>query len=163
MNQSNLGKQEKIRKKFKVFVCYSKENYENACILESILYEKGFGTHLIDNESHGSFISTEIKQTISSSVCFVLISTTNFINSSLINQEIGYSQGKGLQVILLVSTGLKDILQDVNTKIIVIEFNKDDFRQQCILVANKVAETVEILDEPIDFEAFLDFYTKLQP
>lgn len=163
MDQSNLKKQEKIRRKFKAFVSYSKENHEKAHILESILDEKGFGVYLVDNESHGNFISTEIKETIRSSVCFVLISTTNFINSSLINQEMGYAQGKGLQVILLVSIGLKDILQDINTKIIVVEFNEDDFKQQCILVANKVADTVEILDEPIDFEAFLDFYTKTRP
>ena len=161
MNQNNL-KQEKIKRKFKVFVCYSKEDHEKAHILESVLYEKGLEAHLMNNESHGSFISTEIKETMSSSVCFVLISTTNFINSSLINQEIGYAQGKGLQIILLVSTGLKDILQDINTKLMVIEFNEDDFRQQCILVTNKVAEIVEIMDEPIDLEAFLDYYAKFQ-
>ncbi|MHB8602024.1 MAG: toll/interleukin-1 receptor domain-containing protein [Nitrosotalea sp.] len=160
MSQSNSEKKEKIRQKFKVFVCYSKENYEKTHILESILDEKGFSAYLVDNESHGNFISTEIKETIRSSVCFILIATSNFINSSLINQEIGYAQGKGLKVILLVSTGLKNILQDVNTKLIVVEFNEGDFRQKCILVANKVAETVEILDEPIDFEAFLDSYTK---
>ncbi|WP_165776500.1 toll/interleukin-1 receptor domain-containing protein [Candidatus Nitrosotalea bavarica] len=162
MNPNNLEKQEKIRRKFKVFVCYSKEDHEKARILEFVLYEKGFGAHLVDNESHGSFISTHIKETISSSVCFVLISTTNFINSSLINQEIGYAQGKGLQSILLVSAGLLNDVQDVNAKIIVIEFNEDNFRQQCILVANRAEEMAEILDEPIDLEAFLDFYTKLR-
>lgn len=160
MNQSNSEKKEKIRRKFKVFVCHSKENREKALILESVLDEKGFGAYLVDNESHGNFISTEIKEIIRSSVCFILIATSNFINSSLINQEIGYALGKGMKVILLVSIGLKNIFQDVNTKLIVVEFNDDDFRQKCILVANKVAETVEILDEPIDFDAFLDSYTK---
>ena len=159
MNQSSSGKKEKTRRKFKVFVCYSKENYEKTRILESVLDEKGFGVYLVDNESHGNFISTEIKEIIRSSVCFILVATSNFINSSLINQEIGYAQGKGMKVILLVSTGL-NILHDVNAKLIVVEFNEDDFRQKCILVADKVAETVEILDEPIDFDAFLDSYTK---
>jgi len=163
LNQNNL-KQEKTRRlKFKVCVCYSRENYEKAYVLETVLYEKGFGTHLIDVESTGNFISSELKDIIRSSVYFVLISTSDFINSSLINQEIGYAQGKGLKIIFLVNTGLKDILlQDPTVKLNVIEFNEDNFRQQCILVANNVSETVGILDEPIDLDAFLDFYTKIK-
>ena len=60
---------------------------------------------------------------------------------------------------LLIRTGLKDTL-GINTKLNVIEFDEANFRQHCTLVANKVIETVRILDEPIDLDAFLDFYTK---
>lgn len=158
-----LGNQEKKRSKFKVFVCYNKEDHEKAHVLESILEEKGFGVYLVDMKSNGNFMSTELKEMIRSSVCFVLISTSSFINSSLVNQEIGYAQGKGLTIMLLINTRLKSELQDIKTKLTVIEFNNDDFRQQCFIVADKVAKTVEILDEPIDFESFLDFYTNSKP
>ena len=158
MSQSNF-KQEKRRSKFKVFVCYSKETQEKAHILESVLGEKGFGTYMVDGKSCGNFISPELRDMLRLSVYFVLVSASNFIDSSLINQEIGYAQGKGLRIMLLIRSGLKDTL-GINTKLNVIEFDEDNFRQQCTVVANKVIETVKILDEPIDLDAFLDFYTK---
>ncbi|MFZ1077045.1 MAG: toll/interleukin-1 receptor domain-containing protein [Nitrosotalea sp.] len=150
----------KTRGKFKVFVCYDKEDHKKASTLESILEEKGFGAFMAGGDSHGNFISTELKDMIRSSICFIAILTSNLLNSSLLNQEIGYAQGKGLRVILVVNAKLKDEIQDIKTKLTVIEFNEDDFRQQCVSVANKVAKISEILDEPIDFESFLDFYTK---
>ncbi|MGB9003073.1 MAG: toll/interleukin-1 receptor domain-containing protein [Nitrosotalea sp.] len=146
--------------KFKVFICHDKEDHEKASILESILEEKGFGAFIADGDSYGNFISTELKDMIRSSICFIAILTSNLLNSSLLNQEIGYAQGKGLRVILVVNVKLKDEIQDIKTKLTVIEFNEDDFRQQCVSVSNKVAKIAEILDEPIDFESFLDFYTK---
>jgi hypothetical protein len=145
--------------KFKVFICHDKEDYEKASILESVLEEKGFGAFIVEGDS-SNFISTELKDMIRSSICFIAILTSNLLNSSLLNQEIGYAQGKGLRVILVVNVKLKDEIQDIKTKLTVIEFNEDDFRQQCVSVSNKVAKIAEILDEPIDFESFLDFYTK---
>lgn len=158
MSQNNL-KQERRRSKFKVFVCYGKEIQEKAHILESVLGENGFGTYMVDSESCGNFISPELRDMLRMSVYFVLVSASNFINSSLINQEIGYAQGKGLRIMLLIPTELKDAL-GINTKLNIIEFDETNFRQQCTLVANNVIETVRILDEPLDLDAFLDFYTK---
>jgi hypothetical protein len=160
LSQNDTRKQEKTRRKFKVFVCYDKEDYEIASILESILEEKGFGAFMAGGDYHGNFISSELKDMIRSSICFIAILTSNLLNSSLLNQEIGYAQGKGLRVILVVNAKLKDEIQNIKTKLTVIEFNEGDFRQQCVFVANEVAKIAEILDEPIDLESFLDFYTK---
>ncbi len=160
MTQSDTAKQEKKRRKFKVFVCYNTEDNDKALVLESILSEKGLRATFVNNELYGKFISTDLKEMIRSSVCFVAIFTSNFINSSLANQEIGYAQGKGLKVILLVDAILKNEIQDVDKKLTVIEFNKDDFREQFFSVADKVAKIAEILEEPIDFESFLEFYSK---
>ncbi|MGI0047044.1 MAG: TIR domain-containing protein [Nitrosotalea sp.] len=162
MSKNNSEKQEKKHHKFKAFVCYDKEDCEKASVLESILDEKGFGIHLADSGSHGNFISEDVKDMIRLSICFIAVITSNFLNSSLINQEIGYAQGKGLKVILFISTKSKNEIQDIDKKLTVVEFNEDNFRQQCLTVADKVAKMVEILDEPVDFASFLDFYAKME-
>ncbi|MDE1765337.1 MAG: toll/interleukin-1 receptor domain-containing protein [Thaumarchaeota archaeon] len=160
MSQDNLKKHNSVRSKFKTFVCFSKNDEEKAHILESALAEKGFGTYLVDVESHDSFLSSELKDMIRSSVCFIAILTSKLLVSSLFNQEIGYAQGKGLRVILVVNTSLKNDVQNIKTKLSIIEFNENDFKQSCLLVTDKVSKITEILDEPIDFESFLDFYTE---
>ncbi len=160
MSQTNRAKEEKIRKKFKVFISREKDYYEKANLLDSVLVEKGFRTNVVANNSQGSFISNDLKDMIRSSICFVTILTSNFLNSSLINQEIGYAQGKGLKVILLINTTLKDKLQDFDTKLTVMEFNEDDFKQTCFSVTDQIIKITEILDESIDLESFLEFYTK---
>lgn len=148
------------RGKFRVFLCYDKEDYEKATILESILEEKGFGVYMVSDDSRSNFISSELKDMIRLSICFIAIFTSNLLNSSLLNQEIGYAQGKGLKVILVVNAKLKDEIKEIKTKLTVIEFNEQDYRQQCISVSDRVAKIAEIMDAPIDFESFLDFYTK---
>ncbi len=160
MSQDNINKQAYVRKKFKTFVCFSKNDEEKARVLESVLGEKGFDANLIDIESHGNFISTEIKDLIRSSICFIAIFSSNLLNSRLVNQVMGFAQGKGLKIILLVSSKIKDELQDVQKNLIVMEFNEENFRQQCSSVADRVGKIAEILDEPVDVESFLDFYTR---
>ncbi len=124
-----------------------------------MLGEKGFGAYMSNSESYGNFIFDEIKDMIRLSICFIAVLTSDFLNSSLINQEIGYAQGKGLKVILIVNDNLEEI-QSIKTKLTVIEFNENNFRQQCAVVVDKVIKMAEILDEPVDFEAFLDFYSR---
>lgn len=160
MSQNDIIKQEKPHKKFRVFLCYDKDDHEKASLLESVLEEKGFGVYMVSDDSRGNFISSELKDMIRLSICFIAIFTSNLLNSSLLNQEIGYAQGKGLRVILVVNAKLKDEIQEITTKLTVIEFNEQDYKQQCISVSDRVAKIAEIMDTPIDFESFLDFYTK---
>ena len=161
MSQIDARKQEQFYGKFKVLICSDKDNYEKVSILESILKEKGFRAYVVIDNSHSNFISSELKDMIRSSICFIAILTSKLLASGLFNQEIGYAQGKGLHIILFVDSKLKnDGIHDIPTKLTVVEFNEDNFIQQCLSVAEKVSKVAEILDEPIDFESFLDFYTK---
>lgn len=116
--------------------------------------------NLVDNKSHGNFLSGQLVDSVRSTICFIILSTTSILNSSLVNQEIGYAQGKGLKTILLVSTKLKNELHDIKSHLTIMEFTEDDFMQKCFSIADMAIKISEIMEEPIDFEAFLDFYAK---
>jgi hypothetical protein len=76
----------------------------------------------------------------------------------LTGQEIGYAQGIGLDIILLVNSKLKNKLGDVPKQLTVIEFDNDNFKQKCLLVALQVKKLTENFEKPIDVKAFLDEY-----
>ncbi len=150
-----------IHPRFKVSIGYNKTDYETyACVLKSILEEKGFKTQLVYSELQGNFISSEFKEIVRSSICLILITDAEIINSSAINQGIGYAQGKGLNLILLTNTDLENKFVDIPKQITVMRFNEDSFKKQCFSIVTKIEQISEIMEEPIDVDAFLDLYAR---
>jgi hypothetical protein len=144
------------KNKFSVFMSYLSDDARLASILKIELQQHDIGIY--DNsDTTGVFISMKTRESIRKSVCLIAILTTNSFRHFIINREIAYAMGIGLEVIVMIENGLCEHIEGDIKK---VEFTDENFITQCKNVTIYVSELLDLFDEPIDVDSFVDSLVK---
>lgn len=91
-----------------MFISHSVTDYENVEELADVLESYRIEPYIAERDiQYGGFLSEKIKINIDNSDAVLVIWTNNSRHSDWVNQEIGYAERAGKQIIPLVEKGVK--------------------------------------------------------
>jgi len=93
---------------YKVFISYSVTDYEAVEELADVLESYGIEPYIAERDlQYGGYLTEKIKNNIDNSDAILVIWTNNSRHSDWVNQEIGYAERAGKQIIPLIERGVK--------------------------------------------------------
>ena len=93
---------------YKVFISHSVSDYKNVEGLSDVLESYDIESYIAQRDlQYGRYLTEKIKNNIDNSDAVLVLWTNNSRHSDWVNQEIGYAERAGKQIIPLVEKGVE--------------------------------------------------------